>query len=146
MQLGLGLGLGVAAAYAAASPWLPHAFSDDAQVAAAVWALLPLVIGMLPLNALVRRTAASVQTGALLAGKKLAFHVSGQCKNRLCIERCSSRCYALTAQMWRIGDLLETHRVCRCTSWTACSLARPTSDFLQVRLVLVSSLVGSSMS
>lgn len=43
----------MAAVYGAAAPWLPLAFTSDAEVAVAVWALLPLVICMLPLNALV---------------------------------------------------------------------------------------------
>lgn len=43
----------MATVYAAAAPWLPLAFTSDGDVAAAVWALLPLVICMLPLNALV---------------------------------------------------------------------------------------------
>jgi Na+-driven multidrug efflux pump len=68
VQLGLGLGLGIAAAYTAAMPWLPLAFTDDADVAAAVWALLPLVICMLPLNALVY-----VLDGVLLGASDFKF-------------------------------------------------------------------------
>jgi hypothetical protein len=67
-QLGLGLGLGIAAAYTVTAPWLPMAFTDDADVAAAVWSLLPLVIGMLPLNALVY-----VLDGVLLGASDFQF-------------------------------------------------------------------------
>ena len=72
MQLGLGLGLGIAAAYAVTAPWLPLAFTDNADVAAAVWSLLPLVIGMLPLNALVY-----VLDGVLLGASDFKFLAGG---------------------------------------------------------------------
>lgn len=72
MQLGLGLGVGIAAAYAVTAPWLPLAFTDDADVAAAVWSLLPLVIGMLPLNALVY-----VLDGVLLGASDFKFLAGG---------------------------------------------------------------------
>lgn len=68
LQLGLGLGLGVAAAYTATAPRLPLAFTRDGDVAGAVWALLPLVVCMLPLNALVY-----VLDGVLLGASDFKF-------------------------------------------------------------------------
>ena len=67
-QLGGALGFALAAAYAAGSPWLLEAFTANAGVAAETWALLPLVVGMLPLNA-----AVYVLDGVLVGASDFRF-------------------------------------------------------------------------
>jgi Na+-driven multidrug efflux pump len=97
-QLGLGLGLGIAAAYTVTAPWLPLAFTGDADVAAAVWSLLPLVIGMLPLNALVYVLdgvllgASDFQflAGAHVLHSRVSLHAVFRCSARHGIPRCLS--------------------------------------------------------
>lgn len=53
LQLGLAVGVTLALALAAVSPWIPSVFNADVKVESAVWEILPLAIGLLPLNAVV---------------------------------------------------------------------------------------------
>ncbi|KAG1676823.1 hypothetical protein FOA52_010332 [Chlamydomonas sp. UWO 241] len=53
LQMGAGLGIGLAAAFSISSPWWPHLFSSDPEVLSLVEPLVPLVVCMVPLNALV---------------------------------------------------------------------------------------------
>lgn len=53
LQLGAVLGGTLAAIYAAGAPHLSELFTDDVGVSAAVASVLPLAVGMLPINSLV---------------------------------------------------------------------------------------------
>ena len=53
LQLGAALGIGLVVIFSIAAPWLPSIFSADPEVQVQISALLPLAIGMLPVNALV---------------------------------------------------------------------------------------------
>ena len=51
--MGVALGLSLAAVVTLAGPVWPHLFTQDEEVLGAVALLMPLVAGMLPLNAIV---------------------------------------------------------------------------------------------
>lgn len=53
MQFGVGLGLLLVVVYSLGAPLLPALFTDDEAVTAEVTRLLPLAVGMLPVNAVV---------------------------------------------------------------------------------------------
>lgn len=53
LQLGVGGGVALAATFTAAGPLIPAIFTNDASVQLAVMSVLPLAVGMLPINAAV---------------------------------------------------------------------------------------------
>lgn len=53
LQLGVGSGIALGAAFWAAEPIIPEIFSNDAAVQATVLSILPIAVGMLPINAAV---------------------------------------------------------------------------------------------
>lgn len=47
----MALGAVLAAGFWVAEPWIPAVFSSDAGIEASVLAILPLAVGMIPINA-----------------------------------------------------------------------------------------------
>lgn len=68
LELGAALGVGLVVIFGTAAPWLPSIFSTDAEVQVQISALLPLAIGMLPINALVYQL-----DGILVGGSDFRF-------------------------------------------------------------------------
>lgn len=90
MQLGVAMGLGLAMALVASEELWPHAFTQEADIIAAVRELSPLALAMLPINAIVsdaarRSPAAALRrpcrppTRALAALLAAAVQPAGRC-------------------------------------------------------------------
>ena len=75
LELGAALGVGLVVIFGTAAPWLPSIFSTDAEVQVQISALLPLAIGMLPINALVYQL-----DGILVGGSDFRW-VPGPCSD-----------------------------------------------------------------